>query len=42
MENNTNFFESWDDYMILGGFAFIIIAAVVLLYHEFRINMIKD
>ncbi len=42
MENNVNFFESWDDYMIFGGFTFIGIAALILLYHEFRIMMIKD
>ena len=42
MENNNSFFESWDNYMILGGLTFIIIAAVVLLYHEFRIMMVKD
>ncbi len=42
MENTTNFFESWDDYMLYGGFAFIIIAVLALLYHEFRIMVIKD
>ena len=42
MENSVNFFESWDTYMIFGGIGFIILAAIILLYHEFRILMIKD
>lgn len=41
-QNTAEFFETWDDYMILGGVAFIVIAALVLLYHEFRILRIKD
>ncbi len=42
MENRVKFFESWDDYMIYGGIACIVLAAIILLYHEFRIMMIKD
>src|SRR6267154_5591444 len=42
MENTVNFFESWDTYMIFGGIGFIMLAVIILLYHEFRIMMIKD
>jgi hypothetical protein len=42
MNNQTNFFDTWDDYMIFGGIAFLLIAAIILLYHEFRILMIKN
>jgi hypothetical protein len=34
--------ESWDRFMILGASAFIIVAVLILLYHEFRIFQIKD
>jgi hypothetical protein len=33
---------SWDRFMILGASAFIIVAVLILLYHEFRIFQIKD
>ena len=42
MENSINFFETWDNYMIFGGIGFIALAVIILLYHEFRILMIKD
>ena len=42
MQNSVNFFESWDNYMIFGGIGCIVLAAIILLYHEFRILMIKD
>jgi ABC-type Mn2+/Zn2+ transport system permease subunit len=34
--------ESWDRIMIFGASAFIIVAVLILLYHEFRIFQIKD
>lgn len=33
---------SWDDYMTLGAFTCIGIAVLILLYHEYRIFLIKD
>jgi hypothetical protein len=33
---------SWDRFMILGASAFIVVAVLILLYHEFRIFQIKD
>lgn len=41
-QQNVQFFETWDDYMFLGGLAFLVLGALVLLYHEFRILRIKD
>jgi hypothetical protein len=41
METVLNF-DSWDRIMILGASAFIGIAVIILLYHEFRIFQIKD
>jgi hypothetical protein len=37
-----SFFERWDDYMFIGGAAFVALAFLILLYHEFRILQIKD
>ena len=42
MENNTEFIMLWDRYTSLGAYIFIGIAGLILLYHEFRILLIKD
>jgi hypothetical protein len=41
-QESLKFFESWDSYMLMGGVGFLILGALVLLYHEFRIMQIKD
>lgn len=41
METALNF-ESWNRFMVLGAGAFIGIAVLILLYHEFRIFQIKN
>ncbi|MFZ5999175.1 MAG: hypothetical protein ACOYW3_01595 [Bacteroidota bacterium] len=42
MEANSTLFLNWDGYMVMGGSAFVILGILILLYHEFRILMIKD
>ena len=42
METNTDFIAGWDRYMIMGAYACAGIAVLILLYHEFRIFLIKD
>ena len=37
-----SFLTSWDQYMIWATFAFIGIGALILIYHEFRLLLIKD
>src|SRR6478609_3714424 len=41
METST-FFTSWNSTMIYGAYGAIVLAILVLLYHEFRIFQIKD
>ncbi|MEX2235557.1 MAG: hypothetical protein WD824_25585 [Cyclobacteriaceae bacterium] len=42
MESNSDFILSWDRYMSLGAYVCVGLALLILLYHEFRIMMIKD
>ena len=42
MKISASFLASWDHYMFLGGYFFIGIAILILLYHEFRLLQIKD
>lgn len=42
MENSQDFIASWDRYLTLGAFGCAGIAALILLYHEFRLFLIKD
>lgn len=42
MEDHAEFIANWDRYMSLGAYICVGIAILVLLYHEFRILMIKD
>lgn len=42
MESNSDFILSWDRYMVLGGYICFGLAVLILLYHEFRILLIKD
>lgn len=42
MENNADFIGSWDRIMSFGAYACGAVAILILLYHEFRILMIKD
>jgi hypothetical protein len=42
MESNSDFILSWDRYMVLGGYVCFGLAVLILLYHEFRILLIKD
>ncbi|MCI0751259.1 MAG: hypothetical protein L0Y35_05440 [Flammeovirgaceae bacterium] len=37
-----SFFTTWDRYMYYGFFGSLVIAALILLYHEFRLFQIKD
>jgi hypothetical protein len=42
MKLSASFLASWDNYMFMGGYLFIGIAVLILLYHEFRLFQIKD
>lgn len=42
MESHADFIVAWDRYMSLGAYLCIGIAILILLYHEYRILMIKD
>jgi hypothetical protein len=42
MESTSTLFTNWDQYMVIGGGAFIAIGILILLYHEFRLLQIKD
>ena len=42
MESNSDFILSWDRYMVLGAYVCFALAILILLYHEFRILLIKD
>jgi hypothetical protein len=42
MENSSTFLTSWNTYMYFGSVAFVAIAVLILLYHEFRVFQIKD
>jgi len=42
MEQNASLFTNWDQYMVIGGSAFIVLGILILLYHEFKILQIKD
>ena len=42
MENMPDFISAWDQYMTLGAYLAAGFAVAVLLYHEFRIFLIKD
>jgi hypothetical protein len=42
MENSQDFIASWDRYLTIGAFVFAGFAGLILLYHEFRLFLIKD
>lgn len=42
MENHSEFVASWDHYMTLGTYVCVAIAILILLYHEYRVFLIKD
>jgi hypothetical protein len=42
MENTADFIASWDRYLTMGAFAFAGFGILILLYHEFRLFLIKD
>ena len=42
MDSNSQFILAWDRYMVLGAYVCIGLAILILLYHEFRIMLIKD
>jgi len=42
MENSQDFIASWDRYLTLGAYACVGVAVLILLYHEFRLFLIKD
>lgn len=42
MEDHTQFINAWDRIMSLGAYVCFGIAAIILLYHEIRILVIKD
>lgn len=42
MENTPDFIASWDEYLTGGAYLCAGFAVVILLYHEFRIFLIKD
>jgi heme exporter protein D len=37
MENTATFFETWDSYLIMGSYAFLGIAVLIVLFHEIKI-----
>lgn len=42
MKTSASFLASWDQYMYIGGYFFVGVALLILLYHEFRLFQIKD
>ncbi len=42
MESHNALFAHWDQYVALGGAAFVVLGILILLYHEFRLLQIKD
>lgn len=42
METSSTFLTSWNSYMYIGAVAFVAVAVLILLYHEFRVFQIKD
>jgi hypothetical protein len=42
MESNPEFIATWDRYMTLGAYICVGVAILILLYHEYRILLIKD
>jgi hypothetical protein len=42
METSSTFLTSWNNYMYVGAAAFVAVAVLILLYHEFRVFQIKD
>jgi hypothetical protein len=42
MEDLTKFLNSWNEYMLMGTIGCIGIGFLILLYHEFRLFLIKD
>lgn len=42
MESQSEFTQAWDYYVTLGAYICLGIAVLILLYHEFRILLIKD
>lgn len=42
MKPNHDFLLAWDYYMVLGSIALTVFGVLILLYHEFRVFIIKD
>jgi hypothetical protein len=42
METSSTFLASWNYYMYIGAGAFVAVAVLILLFHEFRVFQIKD
>jgi hypothetical protein len=42
MENHHQFVMTWDHYMQIGAIVFVVLAALVFLYYEFRVLQLKD
>jgi hypothetical protein len=42
MESHSPLFAHWDQYMVIGGSAFVALGILILLYYEFRLLLIKD
>ena len=42
IEQNSPFLANWDMYMLIAGVAFIVIAILIFLYHEFKVLQVKD
>ncbi|HYG00920.1 MAG TPA: hypothetical protein VD927_00685 [Chryseosolibacter sp.] len=42
MESSANFINNWDHYLIFGAYTCTAIGILILLYHEFRILLLKD
>lgn len=42
MESSADFISNWDDYLVYGAYACTTIGVLILLYHEFRILLLRD
>ena len=42
METTSTFLGIWDQYMLVGSVACVVIGVLILLYHEFKVLQIKD
>lgn len=42
MDATSTFFSAWDQYMYIGAAVCLVVAVLILLYHEFKVLQLKD